>query len=213
LNNAASPRPEWVQRLLVWAQTLGTAWLARPIFGTLHLRGGPMTVPSDPSRRDLLKVMSVGGGVVGAVSGTAALAAQVPTGRAPKPNPVRPGPIAHPYLSDLPGNAVGPYQVISVGPVDRGAIAVALSTPSGVEYTVDVLRVDPNESHVGIGAAGRVGVFLRNGGNGQTATDEEQGLGAMALAHELLRREQAGEQPPSALLTRGERDALERRVT
>ncbi len=115
----------------------------------------------------------------------------------------------HGYLGDLLGARLGVYTVVAVGALDRGGIPVTLATASGTTFRADILRVDPTDGPTGIGIAGRVSVYLRNGGKGHTATDEEQGLGAMALAEELLRRERVGLTPPAALLTRGERESLD----
>ncbi len=114
------------------------------------------------------------------------------------------------YLGDLLGHAVGACTVVAVGAVERGGIPVTLATASGVSFRVDVLRLDPADGYVGVGAASDVAVYLRNGGDGRKATHEEMGLGAMALAHELRRR---AKQPPPALRTMGERAALDALVT
>lgn len=179
-----------------------------------------MTAPSDASRREVLKVVGAGasGVAVAAVVG-------LPRAQAPRPAPVAAevDPLANhpheiaaaaklrpdPFLADLVGQAVGNYRVQSVGGLDRGGIPVVLATLSGGIFRVDILRVDPTESKIGIGAAGAVSVYLRNGGDGQTVTNEEQGLGAMALAEALLARERNGARPPHGLLTRGEREALD----
>lgn len=161
-----------------------------------------MTVSSDASRRDVLKV--VGAGASGLVVASA-VARSPRTVSIPPPN-CEPS-VAD--LHDLVGRELGSYRVVSVGPIDRGGIPLVMTTAAGVSFRVDVLRVDPADGGAGIGAVGSVSVYLRNGGDGRTATDEEQGLGAMAAAEELLRRERAGWRPPSALLTRGEREALD----
>jgi hypothetical protein len=112
-----------------------------------------------------------------------------------------------PFLADLVGRDLGPYRVDYVGAIERGGIPVILAIGAH-RFRVDVLRVDPSDPTTGIGVAGSAAVYLRNGGDGTTATDEQQGLGAMALAHEILRRErEEGRVPSPALLTRGERDA------
>lgn len=166
---------------------------------------------SDPSRREVLKV--VGAGVAGAAVVAASVPRQVTSSPGASPvsdaTPSAPPDATPAYLSDLTGQALGPYRVESVGALERGGIPIVLSTASGTRFRVDVLRVDPADGITGIGVASAVSVYLRNGGNGNTATNEEQGLGAMALAAELQRRARAGERPPSELLTRGERDALD----
>jgi hypothetical protein len=127
------------------------------------------------------------------------------------PNAV--GPSAEPspdaYLGDLAGQQLGSYRVRTVGGLERGGIPVELVAPSGVAFRVDVLRFDPSEGRRGIGDVSSVTVYLRNGGDGAKATDEELGLGAMALASELARREHLGRDVPSGLLTMAERAAID----
>lgn len=168
-----------------------------------------MTVPSDASRRDVLKA-------VGAGASGIAVATAISHGRSHTSSPASEAtaePSAAPAaieLPDLVGQKLGSYRVVSIRPVDRGGIPVVMSTRAGRTFRVDILRFDPADASArGIGVASGVSVYLRNGGDGHTATDEEQGLGAMALAEELLRREQAGWRPPSTLLTRGERESLD----
>ncbi|MGZ5968464.1 MAG: hypothetical protein ACXWP4_12410, partial [Polyangiales bacterium] len=112
------------------------------------------------------------------------------------------------FLADLTGQKLGPYTVRAVGEIDRGGIPVILATAKGEDFRVDVLRTDPF-GRAGIGVASAFSVYLRNGGDGRTATDEECGLGAMALAKELARRNRKGEKPPAQLLTMSERAALD----
>ena len=173
-----------------------------------------MTASNDKSRRDLLKTMGASAAGLALVAGVSKTAkAPAPsTAAAPPEGPEAPQqdldqPDA--FLSDLVGRELGPYRVDHVGAIERGGIPVILAT-AGHRFRVDVLRVDPADPVTGIGFAGSVAVYLRNGGDGTTATDEQQGLGAMALAAEILRREREESRvPPSKLLTRGERDALD----
>lgn len=102
----------------------------------------------------------------------------------------------------------GTYTVLAVGALARGGVPVVLSTPSGASFQVDVLRADPSEPHAGLGVTDRYAVYLRNGGDGRTPTDEVRGLGAMALASALAGHAPA---PPAELLTFGERAALDPR--
>ncbi len=120
---------------------------------------------------------------------------------------------AESYLGDLVGEHLGRYRVVSIGKLERGGIPVVMSVASGATFRVDVLRFDPTEGRQGIGAASSVSVYLRNGGDGRKATDEEHGLGAMALANTLARREKAGTKPPSGLLTMDERAAYDASLT
>jgi len=115
------------------------------------------------------------------------------------------------YLDDLVGAELGvpgagTYAIVSVGALERGGVPIVMAAPSGATFRLDVLRADPSEPHTGIGVRGQVAVYLRNGGDGATPTDEARGLGAMALASILAEHEDA---PPAGLLTLGERTALD----
>jgi hypothetical protein len=173
-----------------------------------------MSVPSDASRRELLKVVGVGAAGAAILTLPARkLVAERPAPVSPEVVPAAPPetkPVEPPhFVNDLAGTQLGPYHVDSVGALERGGVPIVLCAPSGARFRVDVLRVDPADGAAGIGFVGSVSVYLRNGGDGNTATDEEQGLGAMALAEELVRREREGRRPPPDLLTRGEREALD----
>ena len=168
-----------------------------------------MSVPSDASRRELLKVVgagAAGAAILGATVRPVAPGVAVPVRTAPEAE--RADEVSE-LFRDLAGTSVGGYRIISVGALERGGIPVILATSTNDQFRVDVLRVDPADGPTGIGAAGSVSVYLRNGGDGRTATNEERGLGAMALAEELLRRDRSGMRPPTQLLTRGEREALD----
>ncbi len=163
---------------------------------------------SDASRREVLKVVGAGASGLALATVVSRQPAELPVAaRAAAVEPAVAPPA--PFLADLVGKHLGSYRVHAVGALERGGIPVVLATAAGQHFRVDVLRVDPSDGTAGIGVAGAVSVYLRNGGDGNTATDEEQGLGAMALAEELLRRDREGRKPPSALLTRGERRALD----
>ncbi len=107
------------------------------------------------------------------------------------------------FASARPGTRVGPCTIVAVHPVTFGAVPFVLETSSGRRYQVDVLARDPAGPN-GVAETTRLSVFVSNGGDGRTGTDEEQGLGAMALA-ELLGAsdEQAAALPP--LLTMKQR--------
>lgn len=118
---------------------------------------------------------------------------------------------ARQYLDDLTGAELGvpgegTYAIVSVGALERGGVPIVMAAPSGATFRLDVLRADPSEPHTGIGIRSQVAVYLRNGGDGATPTDEARGLGAMALASILAEHEDA---PPAGLLTLGERTALD----
>ena len=56
-----------------------------------------------------------------------------------------------------------------------------------------------------VGETPACAVFVSNQGDGTRETDQESGLGAMALASALAQREAAGAKPPPTLLTLRER--------
>lgn len=164
-----------------------------------------MTARNGASRRQILKVAGITGAAVAAV--VAPRIARRPA-RAQSQKVEKPAENAQEFLADLSGKKLGPYAVQSVGAIDRGGVPVILANANGEAFRVDVLRAEPL-GNPGIGVASTVSVYLRNGGDGRTVTDEERGLGAMALAKELARRSRKGEKPPAALLTMSERAALD----
>jgi hypothetical protein len=169
-----------------------------------------MTARRDASRREALKTVALGASGVAtalAVTRVAGNTAKAKGASANAPATAPPTGEAG-YLSDLVGAQLGEYRVVKVGALERGGVPVHLAYRENAPFRVDVLRADPADTH-GIGFVSSVSVYLRNGGNGRTATDETHGLGAMALAEELARRESAGLKPPAALLTMGERVALD----
>ena len=103
----------------------------------------------------------------------------------------------------LPGTRVGRCRIVRVSPVVEGGVPVELAAPNGRTFHVDVLRHDA--ATPGVARAGSLAVYVRNGGKGETATDEEQGLGAIALAALLAHREADG-RPVPRLLTLRERE-------
>jgi len=177
-----------------------------------------MSSPRNASRRDALK--TVGLAASGAAAGLVLThSPRVDTTMKPGDPPgVDPGALKdreiaaaaakHRYLDELVGVELGDYRVEWVGSLERGGIPVQLAH-AGKSFRVDILRADPTDLRAGIGPVTAVSVYLRNGGSGNTPTDERMGLGAMALAAELARREQAGWKPPAALMTMAERSALD----
>lgn len=170
-----------------------------------------MSSPRNASRRDALKTVAIAASGAAIAVAVSPSVAQTPTSSSRSragagAEPAR-TPDAEP-LADLAGAQLGPYRVDVVGAIERGGIPVQLSYGAH-SFRVDVLRADPSDAQSGIGRVSAVTVYLRNGGNGRTATDETMGLGAMALAEELARRERDGWKPPAALMTMGERSALD----
>jgi hypothetical protein len=103
------------------------------------------------------------------------------------------------------GRSLGAWSIEKVYGVHLGAIPVVLLAASGHHFQIDVLRRDA-DGPLGVGNTPSLSLFLANRGDGARPTDEDQGLGAMALADWLSSRERAGAQVP-ALLTMRERQA------
>lgn len=136
--------------------------------------------------------------VVGLAVAGAAVAAGALT-RSEEPQPERLQVASLEPGTTLPGTEV---RVVSVHPVTFGALPVVLETHSGSRYQVDVLARDPHGPD-GVGNTERYSVYVSNQGDGGAATDEAQGLGAMALARIL--DERAPSLPP--LLTMRDRES------
>lgn len=171
-----------------------------------------MTSRMDATRREALKTVAVG--ATGLAAATVAIGkASAPTrakdasrnSAAPTNPDVARAEAVRAFLGDIVAGAqLGAYTVVRIDPMDRGGIPITMSGPSG-EFGVDVLRHDPTDDARGVGSASAVSVFVRNGGNGKTATEEAAGLGAMALAAALDARVRAGATPPVDMRTMAER--------
>lgn len=132
----------------------------------------------------------------GAVIVAAGVAAQRWLGR-PDSNALQPE-VAALFDGLDPGTHLGRWTLQSVHPVTLGAVPVVMSTSDGHRFQVDVLARDPN-GPAGVANTEHLSLFVQNHGDGSTRTDEEQGLGAMALAEALRRREGAGAELPDLL--------------
>jgi hypothetical protein len=109
-----------------------------------------------------------------------------------------------------PAERIGRWTVVEVHPVRFGAVPVILADGDGEQFQIDVLRRDGHpDAPVGVGQTDTLSVYLSNRGDGDTATREEHGLGALALAAALDRREA---QIPDGLLTFAERAAMHPRA-
>lgn len=87
------------------------------------------------------------------------------------------------------GDVLDRWTVVRVHPLHLGAVPVVLATAEGRRYQVDVLARDP-AGPPGVANTERLSLYVVNstregGTDGQRRTDEEQGLGAMALAQAL----------------------------
>ena len=100
------------------------------------------------------------------------------------------------------GAKFGTCTVIGVARMEDGAIGVSLSGTDGRRFELEILGHDARTP--GVARAGSLSVYVNNRGRGDTRTEEEHGLAAMALAAHLARRETAGESLP-ALPTLAER--------
>jgi hypothetical protein len=140
-------------------------------------------------------------------------AASAPSGEWVTPSPRPAGaqlrklavPAAAPAVLQLfgglaPGSRLGRWTVEAIHHVHLGAIPVVLRTASGTRFQVDVLRRDSVEgAPQGVANTRGFSLFLSNNGHGDSATTEEQGLGAMALGAWLSRHESRAAAP--SLLT------------
>jgi len=102
----------------------------------------------------------------------------------------------------LPRARFGACEVVSLESMKDGAVSVRFADSAGRPFEVELLGYDPRTP--GVARAGSLGVYLNNKGRGSTATIEEHGLAAMALARHLARRQASGARLP-ALPTLAER--------
>jgi hypothetical protein len=82
-----------------------------------------------------------------------------------------------------PGTQLPVGRVVSVHAPHYGAIPVILETADGERFQVDVMARDPAVDPPA--GTERLAVYVVNHGDGATATDEAQGLSAMAFAAAL----------------------------
>jgi hypothetical protein len=81
------------------------------------------------------------------------------------------------------GTRVERWTIVEVGTVEGGGVAVSMATESGERFQVDVLARD--DAAPGVARTASLDLYLCNQGDGHKRSDEEQGLGAMALARAL----------------------------
>lgn len=106
-------------------------------------------------------------------------------------------PEAEALFRDLkPGSKVEQWTIVAVHPVRHGALPVVLAGADGRRFQVDVMAIDPG-GPLGVANTKTLSLFVANRGDGDTPTEESQGLGAMALAAALAERETAGAEPPT----------------
>lgn len=148
-----------------------------------------------PTRRALLK------SGLAAVAATAAVAAapRLAYGRR-RPSEARaiayaPDVLGSPieFLGLKPGLALGAWTVLDVRSRAQ-SVALIVRGPDGEEYQLDVLARDPQRS--GVSQSRHYSVFLVNGGDGSTRSDEQRARGALAVGHYLRWAEQRFAAPP-----------------
>ena len=100
-----------------------------------------------------------------------------------------------------PGARIDRWQVVAVHPIRYGAIPIVLATDDGRRYQVDVLARD-SDGPQGVANTDRFSLYVANQGDGDMATDEEQGLGALALARELADYEARTHELPELMTLR-----------
>jgi len=94
------------------------------------------------------------------------------------------------------GARLGTCTVESVARSADGAISVRLTGADGRRFELELLGHDARTP--GVATAGSLEVYVHNHGRGDTATDEEHGLAAMALARHLTAFQVAGGSLPIA---------------
>lgn len=148
----------------------------------------------DEGRADGIGRRTILGGVAAVAAG--AIACDREQAPASASAPALP-PEAEALFRDLqPGTKVEQWTVVAVHPVRHGALPVVLAGADGQRFQVDVMAIDPG-GPLGVANTKTLSLFVANRGDGDTPTDESQGLGAMALAAALGERETAGVEPPT----------------
>lgn len=95
------------------------------------------------------------------------------------------------------GLDVGRWSIEKVHAPRFGAVAVVMRTPEGAPFQVDVLRRDGKIS--GVAETEQFSLFIADGGDGSTNTDEWQARGVKVLAHHLRRTERSGTPLPKLM--------------
>jgi hypothetical protein len=100
-----------------------------------------------------------------------------------------------------PGVRIDRWKIVAVHPVRFGAIPIVLATEDGRRYQIDVLARD-DAGPQGVASTDRLSLYIANQGDGEMPTDEEQGLGAIALARALAEHERRAQALPELLTLR-----------
>lgn len=114
-------------------------------------------------------------------------------------------PLERRLLSPLTeGSKLLAWEVVTIEPLVMGAVKVQLRGESGAAFGVEVLARDSSPLALAPpGRTERFAVYVNNGGDGRSATAEEQGLAAMALAQIVARNEE--HVATDGFMTQGER--------
>lgn len=154
------------------------------------------------SRRFVVGALGVGAAAAATRVAAAATGAEHLLGSGASPSPAR-APALAAAPSDQPaavdvaerliaplraGSTLARWTVEKVLPIDGGAASVVLVDADGSRFQLDVCARDPATS--GPGRTEHFEVLLANAGDGATATFEDHGLAAMALAEVIRGNEQ-----------------------
>ncbi len=98
------------------------------------------------------------------------------------------------------GSRIERWTIVAILDPSHGGIPVVMATATGERFRVDVLRRD--DAALGVANTSQLSLYLCNQGRGTLATEEEHGLGAMALARALEKTEKTAAQLPRLLTLR-----------
>jgi len=100
------------------------------------------------------------------------------------------------------GARFGRWTITAVHTVVRGAVQVDVCDRDGQNFSLEIMARDTAAARPPA-EVGALAIYVANGGDGWSATHEEQGLAAMGLARLLELHGQTG--PIDGLLTHGNR--------
>jgi hypothetical protein len=108
--------------------------------------------------------------------------------------------LLHPLVA---GAKLARWTIVQIDPLVHGAVRVKVRADDGHMFDVEILARDHAALARPLAETERHAFFVLNGGDGWTATHEEQGLAAMTIA-EIVRRNERTTRL-SGFLTHGER--------
>lgn len=110
------------------------------------------------------------------------------------------------FFGGLAGATVGEsWRLEALYSVREGGIPVIMSAANGSRFAVEIFRASESGDGSPPATAGPLAIYVVDRGDGNQATDEAAGLGAMALGAALEARLADGAPIPQALGTLGER--------